>query len=313
MNILSLNISDLGGLSYNLCQAINELTSHHAVNLVAIRPFTKKPVMIHYGRKMNLELRRKLRRWVANADVLHINEKWSCVARYGVRPQECRGKKVIYHAHGSIFRRRSGWLLRKFRGAFPQLKIITSTPDLLAYAPKASWFPSIVPIGKYRRDYRIQRNTPPIVYYSPSGSSTEEMKRVIGRVLRELRRERLRVNLKMTTGVTHKSNMTRKAKADIYYDEIAPSPFYGVNAIEAAVFEMAVICNMNAYARRYMRQHGYQCPFLRARSKADLKRVLRKLVNNSAYRQKSGKASYKYAVKFHARPKCIKRFLALVK
>jgi len=318
MNILSLNISDLGGLSYSLCEAINKLTPHYAINVVATRTFTLKPVMANLKRQIFLgneeKFRSNVRRWVKNADVIHLNEKWHCIQSYGLTAKNCRHKKIIYHVHGSIFRRNSAILLKKFRKLFPYLKIITSTPDLLKYIPrrKATWFPSIVPIEKYRQTYRIKRNNPPIIYYSPTGSSTKIMKAVLNRVAKELKREGLKVELNVTTKTLHSTNMKRKAKTDIYYDEIEPSPFYGVNAIEAAVFGMNVICNMNNYARQYMKNRKIKCPFLIASTEEQLKQHLRKLITNKAYRNRRGRANYQYVLKTHSPSVCLKRFFKLV-
>ncbi len=317
MNILSVNSTDLGGLSYNLCEAINKLTSHYAINVVDSRTFTLKPVMANRNRRIFLgkgaEFKRNVRHWVENADVIHINEKWGCVSRYGLTKDNCKDKKIVYHTHGSIFRKHSAYLLKEFTRRFPHLKIITSTPDLLAYIPKdrkATWFPSIVPIERYRRTYKIKRNDPPMIYYSPSGSSTKPMKAIIGQVTAQLKREGLKFGLKITTMTHHTTNMELKSKADIYYDEIDPSPFYGVNAIEAGVFGLSVICNMNTYARQYMKKR--KCPFLLASDIKTLRIQLRKLIKDKAYRRKVGKVGYRYVKRMHSPKVCLKRFFKLV-
>jgi len=159
MNILSLNLYDLGGLSYNLCQAINKHTDHQARSIVIGQPFTRKPIMIQ--RKGSEEFLKQIRRWVRNADVLHFNEQRKNVTKYQIDPKLCKNKKIIYHAHGSDFRRNSKNILKLYRGAFPQMKIITSTPDLIPFAGEkagATWFPSVVPILEYRKKYKRTRN-----------------------------------------------------------------------------------------------------------------------------------------------------------
>ncbi len=318
MNILSVNISDLGGLSYNLCEAINKMTPHYAINLVVTRTFTLKPVMANLKRQMFLgneaEFRRKVRRWVNNADVIHINEKLQCVKSFRLTAKNCRDKKIIYHVHGSVFRRHSAGLLKKFTKLFPRLKVITSTPDLLAFIPRrrATWFPSIVPMERYLRTYRVKRNNPPVVYYSPTGSSSKTMRAVISSIYHQLKNEGVNFEVKVTTRKLHSTNMKLKSKADIYYDEIDPSPFYGVNAIEAGVFKMPVICNMNDYAKRYMVKRKLRCPFLIASTGGELKQSLRKLVADKKYRDRVGEASYNYVKRLHSPQKCLKRFFKLV-
>ncbi|GAH58075.1 unnamed protein product [marine sediment metagenome] len=107
--------------------------------------------------------------------------------------------------------------------------------------------------------------------------------------------------------------MTRKAKADIYYDEILPSPFYGVNAIEAGAFKMAVICNMNKYARKYMQERKLRCPFIVCATEPELKRQLKRLVLNKQFRKERGEASFQYVKKVHTPKVCVNRFLKLIK
>lgn len=317
MNILSLNISDLGGLSYNLCQAINRHTNHQARSIITVRSFTKKPFMVKRSDSPNFK--KLLRGWVRNADVLHFNERWLNVEKYQIDPKTCKDKKIIYHAHGSIFRRSSKNILKLYRRAFPQMKIITSTADLIPFAGEkagATWFPSVVPILEYRKKYKRTRNNPPIVYYSPTGSSSKAMRSVIQDVSKELWGKGLKFKLQVTTDTLHTENMRMKAKADIYYDEILPSPFYGVNAIEAGVLEKAVICNMTPFAREYMKKlserEGINCPFIVMAKREPLKRVLRKLVLDRKYQIERGKAGLNYVRKMHSEKVCVKRFMELV-
>lgn len=316
MNIVSLNVSDLGGLSYNLCDAINRLTPHHAVNVVMTRTFTLKTVMLNLKRQIYLgkekEFRKQLRREVKNADVLHVNEKWYCINGFRIDPKKCRDKTVIYHAHGSAFRRQSGNILRNFRSVFPHLRVITGTPDLVSYAPGSSWFPSIVPIKQLRKSYPRRRNRIPVIYYSPTGSSSVVMRRVIDNVARDLRSDGLEFDLQVTTKTLHSLNMRRKAKADIYYDEIAPSPFYGINAIEAGAFEMSVVCDMNRFAKSYLLANGVTCPFPLASDESTLKYLLKRLIMDKPHRDKLGRAAYKYVRKMHSEKVCVKRFLELI-
>lgn len=315
MNILSLNISDLGGLSYNLCQAINRHTDHQARSIIEMRTFTKKPFMVR--RSGSEKFGKQLRRWVDNADVLHFNERWLNVPKYGIKPKQCEDKKIIYHAHGSIFRRSSKGILRLYRGAFPQMKIITSTPDLLMFAGEgATWFPSVVPILDYRKKYGIRQNKIPIVYYSPSHSSSKARKSVISKTSKELWAKGLKFKLQITQNTLHTKNMAMKARADIYFDEITKLGFYGVNAIEAGVLEKAVIYNLSPYTRKYMNnlseQEGINCPFIAVTKRNTLKKVLRKLVTNKKYRVNRGIAGLKYVREMHGEQIAVKRFMELL-
>jgi len=259
----------------------------------------------------------QLHQWIREADVLHLNEKWNIVSMYKIDPEICKDKKVIFHAHGSVFRQGSRVLLALFRKAFPQMKVITSTVNLLEYAGGvATWFPSLVPVAEYRRRYRRKRNNPPIVYYSPTGSSIAARRNMIRDVSKELENEGIKFKLQITRNTLHSENMRRKASADIYYDEILPSPFYGVNAIEAGALEKAVICNMTPYAQRYMKrlyeEEGIKCPFRVAATRESLKQVLRRLVVYREYQIELGEAGLEYVRKIHDEKVCVERFMELV-
>ena len=315
MNILSLNMSDLGGLSYNLCHAINKHTNHVARNVVNTRTFTYKPFMIR--RTDSTDFQKLLDGWVRDADVLHFNERRRIIPRYNIKVGDCKGKKVIFHAHGSIFRKDPRGIMAQFREWFPETKFITSTPDLNQYASwGATWFPSVVPVTEYRKLYKRKKNTPPTIYYSPTGSSTAVMRSVIHDVSKELEGEGVKFKLQITRNTLHSKNMRMKAEADIYYDEIDPSPFYGVNAIEAGALEMPVICNMTPYARQYMERlfgrDGIKCPFLVVETREALKHTLRDLILDENRQIELGRAGLKYVRKMHSEKICVKRFMELV-
>lgn len=322
MNILSLNKFDLGGLSFQLCAAINKLTSHYAVSVHTLRVYTKKPVMVmlkteptHNGVRLVDADEKRLRRLVKNADLLHFNEYNDLPEIFGIKPGDCREKKIIFHGHGGVFRKFHVRIERSYRERFPQMKVITSTPDLLeGRESEATWFPSIVPIEQWRRQYRKQRNNPPIIYYSP----TKEPRRwmwdweTLCKVTTALRAEGFKVEIQRERRITHQQNLALKAKADIYFDELKIG--YGINAIEAAAFELCVIHGESGYWKEYMRLNNIQCPFIgvTSHSEEELKIALRRLLVDQKYRETLGRKSYQYVKATHSPQVCVDRYLELI-
>ena len=162
VNILSVNFQDLAGLSYNLCTAINTLTDHHAVNVVLSSTWLRYPMMVAGKKEAALQVPKLL----SDADVVHINEFPNLLSSMGCKLEGCEGKQIIYHVHGSRFRRKHTDYLRYMNAHFPDAIMLVSTPDMLSFIPEASWFPSIVPVEEYHDEYESQVNTPPIIYNS---------------------------------------------------------------------------------------------------------------------------------------------------
>jgi len=309
MNIVSLNSYDLGGLSYNLCDAINKLTSHYAVQISVGRVYTDKPVMFIRDELENA----KIRSLIKNADVLHFNQYTHLIERYNINSAECRNKKILYHGHGGAFRRDPGKIKRFYRRLFPKVKIMASTPDLLKQG-EGEWFPSIMPIVEQRRTYKMRRNDVPIVYYSPT-KPPEHWNwdlNTLEAVANELRGEGLELHVHFRRKITHGLNLELKSKADIYFDEL--KIFYGINALEAAVFEMNVIHGLSPFCRDYMKNNKVKCPFTSVPSgnRGIFKNELRKLISDKKYRIRVGKKAFKYVSKMHNPRTCVRRFLALV-
>lgn len=307
MNVLSLNYEDLAGLSYNLCTAINELTDHHATSVVLATTWIRYPAMV-VGKAA---IQAKMPGLVRDADVIHINESPGLVSSVGGKPEDCQDKQIIYHAHGSKFRRKFPSYLKLLYSSFPQAKVITSTPDLLSAVPEATWFPAIVPIEHYRKEYPVKRNDPPIIY----GAQTRPKRHRPGmiKVLDQLREEGLKFEVQWVYGKQHRANLTLKAQADIYYDRLV-SPMYGVNAIEAAGFEMPVVCTMTPIAKDQIDSLGIDCPYIDPylQTADDQKDELRRLITDKSYRAQRGEAGYNYVQAVHSPEVCVKRFLEMV-
>lgn len=306
MNIISLNNQDLAGLSYNLCTAINELTDHHATNMTLKNTWLTYPSMV-LGKK---QVRKQLHALMADTDVIHLNESPALLSHLGIDPKTCQDKNIIYHVHGNRFRGRHVNYLHYLKTHFPEATILTSTPDLLSFVPEASWFPSIVPVEKYHREHINTENTPPVIYNS--ATKLRKSAPLLKKVVKNLKAQGVELEMQMVTRVTHQSNLNRKSKADIYFDGLRV--FYGVNAIEAAAFEMPVVCGISRRCKEHLDKLGVKCGF-QAFNNADYNEMrdeVKRLALNQAYRKRVGKDCFEYASEIHSFEAGVKRFMKLI-
>ena len=306
MNIVSLNDQDLAGLSYNLCTAINELTDHHATNMTLKNTWLTYSSMV-LGKR---QVWKKLHALIADTDVIHLNESPALLSHLGIDSETCQGKTIVYHVHGNRFRVRRVNYLSYLRTHFPNAIILVSTPDLLDYVPEASWFPSIVPVEKYHQEYGPRTNTPPIIYNS--ATKLRKSAPLLKRVVRNLKARGVELEMQIVAKVAHQSNLSRKSKADIYFDGLRV--FYGANAIEAAAFEMPVICGISRRCKEHLDELGIECGF-QAFNNAEydeMRDVVEHLALDKAYREKVGKDCFEYASKVHSSKAGVKRFMELI-
>jgi len=306
MNIVSLNDQDLGGLSYNLCSAINELTDHRATNMTLRNTWLSYSSMV-LGKRQAIK---QLRALIDNTDVIHLNESPVLLSHLGIDPKTCQDKTIIYHIHGNRFRNHRINYLNYLKEHFPEALMLASTPDLLSLAPEASWFPSIVPVEKYHQEYVLGESTPPIIY----NSATKPRKSVpfMKRVVNNLKAQGVEVEMQAITKVPHQTNLNLKSKADIYFDGLRI--FYGVNAIEAASFEMPVVCGVFQPCKEHLEMLGVKCGFksYTGAEQEEMRSEVKRLVLDRAYRKKVGKDCFEYASEVHSSEAGVKRFMELI-
>ncbi len=304
VNIVSLNYEDLGGLSYNLCTAINDLTDHQAVSVSMISNWIRYPQMVA-GKKAIAEVMPEL---IRNADVLHINERPMLLSFMGAKPEDWKGKKIIYHFHGSRFRRRAPRILKAIRAEFSNVSYVVSTPNLLPFIPEGTWFPAVIPIEKYRGKYTIQRNDPPVLY--AAHTKPRRHRPILIKATDQLREEGLKFDVEWVGGKTHVWNLKHKAQADIYLNGM--KPFYGIDSLEASAFEMPCVVNMNEFSENYMDKHDIDCPYILAGSLSHLKFAISDLVSDRDFREREGQRAYEYVKDMHSPEVSVKRFLEMI-
>ncbi|MCK5614670.1 hypothetical protein KAR91_73070 [Candidatus Pacearchaeota archaeon] len=299
-----MNYEDLAGLSYNLCTAINELTDHHAVSIGLISNWIRYPYMIN-GKKAVAEALPQLLR---DADVLHINERPRLLRTMGAKPEEWRGKKVIYHFHGSRFKRYYPQTIESVRSDFPDVVYVVSTPDLLRICPEATWFPPVISIERYRQEHGIQRNDPPVLYGAHTKPNRHQP--ILKKVTEQLLEEGLEFEVRLVSRKTHSNNLRLKAQTDIYLDGIRS--FYGIDVLEASAFGIPSVTNMDQYSKEYMQKHEVNCPYMLASNPSELKEIIRQLVLDPSLREEKGGEDHEYVKRMHSPEVGVERFLEMI-
>ncbi len=304
MNIVSVNYEDLAGLSYNRCTAINMLTDHHATSISMISNWIRYPQMIA-GKKSIAKVMPEI---IRNADVLHINERPMLLRFMGAKPEDWKGKKIIYHFHGSRFRRGAPGILKSIRSEFSDVTYLVSTPNLLQFIPEGTWFPAVIPIEKYREKYPMRRNDPPKLY--AAHTKPRRHRGILVLAAKQLKEEGLEFETEWIGGKMHVYNLEHKAQADIYLNGM--KPFYGIDVLEASAFEMPCVTGMNKFSREYMLKHEIDCPYIIVDNFDQLKDAIRQLVLDRWWREEEGRRSYEYVKAMHSPEISVERFLEMV-
>lgn len=252
----------------------------------------------------------KMPKLVKDADVIHINERPRLLSLIGAKPEDYQDKQIIYHAHGSRFRRNYPKYLTMLFKDLPQSKIIVSSPDLIRSTFEATWFPAVIPIEKYYEKYPIQQNDPPVVY--SAHTRPRRYRHHVIKVTDQLKEEGLNFEVKWIYRKTHHVNLTLKSQADIYFDGLRP--MFGVNALEASCFKMPVVGSATQSAKDYIESLGVKCPYLDPylNSFDKQKDELRRLINDKSYRAQRGEAGFQYVKTMHSPEVCVKRFLEMI-
>lgn len=170
----------------------------------------------------------------------------------------------------------------------------------------AKWFPSAVPVERWRKLKRKRKTEKPIVCQTPSNparKNTDKIEAVLaGKTDFEFR---------VIKGVSHNECLRAKAVADICLGQFRTrggrGGGYGVSSCEAWAMKIPVITiSPDWIEESYIKQIGY-LPYYRSEIE-DLPKAIDALLSDQAlYDEYAGKG-YEYILKFHNYPATVKRF-----
>jgi len=311
VDIAILNKVDFSGNGYNLAQAINKNTNHKAVSMRIRNNLFDYP--IHFEK--NNENKKKLREIILNSDVIVIREFYELPELFGVSLSELR-KKTIVMSFGGWRWRRPEWREKTFNilSGHQDATVVISSADFINDMPKIPFIPCCIPIDEYREKYGIKKSTPPIVMHSPSSisegtftKSTEAFLMSMERIFRH----GYEGDCELVMEATNRECLEAKSKASVFFDRF--EYLYGVNSIEAASLECAVLTYTGSDALQSLSEHaGMTCPFIIVDNQSRLEMNIELLLGNPHKLESLREACYQYARVLHDGKYSVKQLLKVI-
>ena len=225
VSLTSLQLGNTAGVAWNLAKALAAFQCETAVvDLEPEQGNFQSDVKLHMQPGVSAITRAanfgRIVMLARSSDVVHFH--------FGIRPFARYLRKVckapfFVHYHGSDLR-------EGIADAFRSLAVaeFVSTPDLLRWAPDATWVPnpSPLPLPPVR-----DRGSRPVVGHFPS---TPEKKgtTTITKKIHEMQKS-IDFEYRLATGVTQKVVIQEMANCDIVIDQLSPYGVYGMAAVEA--------------------------------------------------------------------------------
>ncbi len=140
--------------------------------------------------------------------------------------------------------------------------VYVSTPDLLEYAPRATWCPAVVKASEWASDWPLLVRPVPRVVHIPSNGRLKGSE-YIDEIMGALAAEGL-VTYQRLTDVTREDIRREYTQADIVIDQLVMG-LYGVASIEALAAGRVVVAFLGDDVRRHVREAaGVDVPIVEA-------------------------------------------------
>ena len=302
MKIAFLCAKDMAGVMYNLSEAINKHTRHEAFHVVGN---LHRVYRFPYQYRMTAENRQMLHEKIYGADAVVFSEWMGLLEMLKLNRKAFRSKKVAVTYGGGGFRLRRARLngMNYYGGINNNVKYVACSADFLKQAPDLPWVPRVVRTQWLREQYDHSKLEPPLIAASPSFSTDSinlQMGRVstnFNRITAKLKARRLSFQARLIssskTGMSNDECLKIKAHASAFFDRLYS--IYGVNSLEAAAFESAVITGTNQPALDVIKRHlGMACPFIIRHTWEGVEAAFVELLRNPALMKRKGLECYKY-------------------
>lgn len=252
---------------------------------------------------------RMVRRFAAEADVLHVMEAPQIVTRFA----NWDHKKIVVHHLGTRYRRdpAGGSALCQSLGA-------TEVVDMheLLYLPHLRWLPTPqdLPGMAAIRDEHFVASKRIRIAHAPTSREIKSTELVIATV--EALALVYPIAFDLIEGVPNAECLRRKANADLVIDALSLG--YAVNAVESWAMGIPIICGLEPVALRNppsdMRERMLadfgEMPFVEATS-TTLARVIEELITTPGLLREWGERGKAHAWKFHSPKAVVERTIAV--
>lgn len=302
MNVLSIVLgSDPAGISSGMARAFD----HHGGDW-SLRSMLTNVNYIQYDQDIEWNAQTAAELWQA-ADVVHLHHGFVSADRMvrGFAGRRLKHKPYVVEHHGTQFRDEPRGHLNELRtrGAIGA----ASTLDLfLDGQGELEWTPAPVDVE------RMQAMKKPatdriLICHAPTNREIKSTQELLDAVKR-LQDEGFPVDLDLIERVSWAECLERKAKADIYFDQVILG--YGCNALEAWGMGIPVVAGAADDTLDEMERRFGHLPFYHA-TRETIYDALRELVESPRLRKRYGQIGLDYVRKYHDEPVVVEQLQRL--
>lgn len=297
--------SATGGVPVSIAHAFRNEPGWNVRCLVSMKNYIDYPTDLDWNRE-------NLIHYWQQADVVHLHHGFMSADRMVKGRYVGRGlrhKPYVVEYHGTIFRNNARACIAELdsRNAIGAV----STLDLWLLAPDAvEWLPQPQDVNRLRQ---IRRENMPVpsqtirICHAPTNRQVKSTDELLAAVQR-LQDEGYPVELDLIEHRPWQECLERKAKADIYFDQVILG--YGCNALEAWAMGIPVIAGAADETLDEMERRFGHLPFYHA-TEGTIYDALKELVEDPDLRQLYGKIGHDYVRKYHDEPVVVEQLKAL--
>ena len=288
MKVFSLSLGqDTGGQAIRL----KEAWDRHAPDGDGFRAMASTVTYIDYPRDLPYHAR-TAQLYYSEADVAHLHNRLDAHDMF----DQGTGKPVLLHHHGSVFRGDHEAIANAARRAGAVQMV--STIDLEVLEPDVTWLPAPFDLdylaGFRDRYYRPGERVR--IAHAPTNRAAKNTDLILAALARV--GEEYPIEVDLIERVTWAECLERKARADIFIDQIAYG--YGNNAVEAWAMGIPVISGVtDSLTRDRMLELWGGIPFVEASSDT-IGDVIVRLVKSRAAREEGGAMGLEHSRRYHA-------------
>ena len=243
------------------------------------------------------------------ADVVHIHHNYrsaDIVIRMRPDGRRLQHKPYVIEYHGSSFRDEPERHLRDFRRRGKVA--LVSTLDLYLLAPdEVEWLPQLQNVKRLSKMRKPRNDGTVRIAHAPTNRQVKSTDLLIEAVER-LKADGLDVELDIIERAPWSECLRRKAKADIYFDQVILG--YGCNALEAWGMGIPVVAGAADDTLDEMERRFGHLPFYHA-TEETIYDALKELVESPKLRAKFGKIGYEYVKRYHDEPVVVEQLKRL--
>ena len=225
-----LHVGNIAGVPQELSRAERRLGFKSNVISFQPHPFdyevdffrpTRLPFPLRYAERLYA-----ISKIVGNYEILHFHYFSVLPFCLDLPLWKILEKKIVFHYHGDDIRNKGeGRMSRHYAR-----EVLVSTPDLLAWSPRARWTPNPIDLGKYPYVGVEDHDRKLRILHAPSAPKVKGTEYVVEAV-NDLKREGYKIELDLVMNMPHQNAVEHYKQADIVVDQLLVG-WYGVFAIE---------------------------------------------------------------------------------